>query len=70
MGTDVVLRCSGPSHSLILMSFKQETRITDNGRDPLTINPACEHCQGRRVNGFTQCCSFRSAQSQPENMQA
>lgn len=48
METDVVLRCSGPSQSLILMSFKQETRITDNGGDP-TINPACELCQGRRV---------------------
>lgn len=40
METDVVLRCSGPSQSLILMSFKQETRITDNGRDPLqSIQP-------------------------------
>lgn len=40
MGTDVVLRCSGPSQSLILMSFKQETRITDNGLDPLqSIQP-------------------------------
>lgn len=40
METDVLLRRSGPSHSLILMSFKQETRITDNGGDPLqSIQP-------------------------------
>lgn len=36
----MVLRWCGSSQSLILMGFKQETRITDNDRDPLeSIQP-------------------------------
>lgn len=34
IGMDAALKWWGTSQSLILMSFKQETRITDNDREP------------------------------------
>lgn len=34
IGMDAVMKWWGTSQSLILMSFKQETGITDNDREP------------------------------------
>lgn len=49
IGMDAAFKWWGTSQSLILMSFKQETGITDNDRDPSeSIQPRSSVCRGRR----------------------
>lgn len=64
---DAALKWWGTSQSLILMSFKQETGITDNDRDPsaLGINPAQELCLPGRRRVKIDLCGAVSFQACP-----